>query len=561
MKRLLMLLVAAFGIAAGWTPASVLAAERPSILEFVPADTDLFFGYTEPVPASELWREWQRQSATGDRGTLDSARIAETHGAAAGILAALYQESLDALASRREQPLTALGLDASGITAFYTAGAQPVLRLALAEAQPFWDAVERAETQAAVSGETESTDGARLRRYPLGGDTEAELVIATVAAYAVLTVDLPTLDEADRRLALGLDTPAESLADSGRLASLAERHDTLPWATGFLDHEAIVEALTGDDREDYSRLLAALAGHRDTDPGGAIDPGCRADARAIAALWPRTVFGLRTADPETGKLAAHVGFVGTDAELLNTLARLRGQIPGTVRHGRIGGAALGLDLSELVPVLQTLMSRMAAAEWTCPELIDLQQRADPGALAQIAFVTALAGDLKGIAVAIDAANFGAETPGADAVLEIATPRPDQLWQMAAPFLPSQPAQAPMPGGPPVALPAIPGVETPLRVALRDQALLILAGSAEPNDTGADAASEGFLELRYDGAEVAALVSRWLQQSGDRMPAERREALENAAGQGAEFDADYRLTVDIDANGIRLDTILTPTDPD
>jgi hypothetical protein len=563
MKRIATILIAVAGIGAGLAGAANWYLQRTGvatqpILAHVPADTPFYFGYSKPVPASERWRQWQRHSATASIATqpLDPARLTADFGAAAGVLGALYLELLEATAGDAEHPLTRIGLAASAINAAYAVGAQPVLRIALADRDAFWAAVDRAETRAGATGTATEIEGMPLRRYPFQGELDAELVLATAGGYAVATVALSGVTDDSLRLALGFDLPETSLAESDTLTAMAQRHGTLEWATGFVDHEIITAALSGDQGTRLGRMLAAL---RTRTGNAAVDPdsACARDARAIAALWPRTVLGVTELDPETGRVAGKLTVVGTDAALLDTLGRLRGHVPSSIGSGALGGVGIGLNVSELVPVLQTLAARLVAAEWDCPALRELQARFNPGALGQLALVSAFAGDVRGIGLALDALSLeGDSAPVMEGQLEIVTPRPQVLWQMLTSLLPAPPVQPPVPGGPAVPLAAPVPVEVPLRVALREHSIVILAGAGTVADAAADADDNALFGVFYRYQALADALDRWLAQSGETLTPEQRQALEAMASGAPPLS--YHTRLDVTDTGIVMDLVVTPS---
>ncbi len=570
MKRLAIVIaiVAVLGIgiagAANWYVQRTAAGQDAPVLAHVPAGTPFYFGYSEPLPATEVWREWQRRSATADQASfadVDPAALATEYGPAVGVFYALYLDLLEASAGDEEHPITRLGLARSSIMAVYGIGAQPVLRIALADREAFWAAVDRAEERAATGATEDGGDGVPLRRYAIEGGECAELVLAAAGGYAVAAVTMPGVTDDTLRLALGLELPESSLAESTRLADLAKRHGTLDWATGYVDHQIVVGGLTGDDSTRFGQMVAALRARRDS-PGENLpdaSPACRDDARALAAVWPRTVLGVSGFDTETGRVGVRATVAGTDRGLLDTLARLRGHIPESIGSGRLGGLGVGLNVSELVPVLQALATRLAAADWSCPALVDLQARANPNALGHLAIAAAFAGDLRGIGVAVDSVRFnGGDTPLVDGRLEIVTPRPQTLWQVMSSFLPAPPVQPPIPGQAPVALPAMPPVDVPLRVALRDNSVVILAGEASMADAAAGLDPNGLLGLRYHYAEVARAVTDWLEHSGDNLSPEQQQTL-NAFSPESAPAISSRIRFDIHDTGLVLDVTATPGD--
>lgn len=540
------------------------ASETRPLLSFVPADTVAYFGNTEPFPEVAVWREWQRQAALADEygiNGLNPTELTEELGEAAGVSVAFLQIALESLASDAEQPLPTLGLAAGNVFAAYAVGARPVLRQRLASAERFWAVVDAAETRAGVEPRESGRDDFRMRRYAFAGDaTEGDsLLVATHGGYAVITPAIGEFGDDNLDIALGLEPVTDNLAANGRVEALNERYGLEGSSSGYVDHELLVRGLSGDTETRLGRMIERMPA--DEVPWSELGDDCRDDALALAALWPHTVFGVTAFDTDSGRLASRVRVAGTDDGLLGTIMRLRGELPAALDLESIGAAAIGLNVAELVPVAQALVGRLAEAEWHCPALVRAQMQADPAAVGQLAFFTAMIGDVRGAALAVRNLRFsGGSNPEADAIVEIATPRPETLWQLAMPFLPGgPPAEAPTVGGPAVTLAAMPGIENPLRVALREGSLLVLSGAVSAEDVDGATAGEGLLAFRYDTREAGRAIAAYLDQAGDEIGEDERAAMAALASESDAMSAIYRGGVDVDLQGFRLDIEMAPAD--
>ncbi|MDZ7810872.1 MAG: hypothetical protein U5L11_13140 [Arhodomonas sp.] len=351
------------------------------------------------------------------------------------------------------------------------------------------------------------------------------------------------------------EPPEPSLAETERLAGLAETHGTLSWATGYIDHTAVAAAVTGHGDSGTGRLIRALADIYEGELPE-VSEACARDLDSIIAGAPRSVIGAVELDAKTGR--AHSRWVTEIADhgLITTLQRLRGHIPAAV-DGGVAHLGIGLDMAELVPVLQALVERFRAAEWECPELRELQEQTDPQQLAGLGMFTAMLADVRGMNATL------LEVPGGEgmppAVVDVATGRPQSLWQVAQGFLGAT-SQPEMGGGPvPLAHPMLP--DGALRVALREGRFTILAGEGTslPEVTDADLSPNGVLSLRYNLAELgeglpdesAALAAG----AGEGMP--DAEELEEIREQLRAVNVDQTIDLDIGEHGIRLDVTATP----
>lgn len=543
-----------------------LSDRKASLLSDVPADTVAFIGYNEPVPLETLTSilpgGYPGLEAMPPAADMDPEAATREAGPAAGVLAALGREYLASL-GEDDYPLQRFGIGDGLAFGVYAVRALPVLRLGIDDREAFHGVLDRAEAAAGVQGTPFEQGDARGRRYTIptrDEGTALDLVVATHRGFAVFTLAGTGIDEASLATALGTATPGRSLADSGRIADLAKRYGTTPGTTGFIDHEALVAGLTGAEDSRLAAMLGEIAsawGASDDYPlPGLSDPACRKDARAIAAKWPHTVMGLTELDANTRRLGSRTVIAATDTALMNEIARLRGHIPNAMSGRPLAGLGLGLDVSQLVPVIQGLAQRFTQAPFECPAIRAAQQRLASQPLGQMGMFTAMIGDVRGISLALESlrpSQGGGAPVSGDGVIEIATGKPQVLWQMAQSSLGLPADQAPSMGGPAVDVPQAMAPDTRVRAALRENALVLLLGDSELTDAAGetDVEPNGVFSLRYDYGRAMALMSEHMDEAG----ADEKRMF-RALG---ESDLYYDLGMDITERGFRLDLTLTPGD--
>ncbi|MGD8430517.1 MAG: hypothetical protein PVH31_08915, partial [Ectothiorhodospiraceae bacterium] len=199
MKRsvvfIIALLVAVAAVAGGWYAYRRAAPQASAeLLDFVPSDTVLFLGYTRPLPVQALYEKWREVTKAGlsQPADMDPKAAAESAGPAVALYQAMVQQQLAAL-ERGENPYAQYGLPEDGaVGAFYAAGALPVARWRISDADTLWKSVDDAEKRAGIKGRPDQRGKVALRRYAFktaDPQHKLDLVVATGDGFAAVTVD------------------------------------------------------------------------------------------------------------------------------------------------------------------------------------------------------------------------------------------------------------------------------------------------------------------------------------------------------------------------------------
>lgn len=561
MKRIagIIVLVAAVAAAAGgWyayqgNAGGDAGGARP-LLAHVPADTTYYFGYSKAYPAADYAMLWQgMMPANAGEDLPDPAEARKEAGDAGAVLMALYQMQIEA--TRAGEPLARFGLDASGIGGFYEVRGLPVFRRRVADTEAFWKALDEAESSAGV---TAGGSEAGQRRYPFKAGEAGEppaLVIAVRDGYVVATLAVSDMADA-LPVALGKETPAETLNDTDRLAQLADTHETLPWATGFIEHGALAQAFTGNGDSGLGRLITAVVSAYGEEPPR-MDDACRDDVTRLTELWPRSVIGLTELDADTGRAGVRLATPVTDPALAETMMRLRGHIPAPA-DGGVASFGIGVNVSELLPVARELAGRFTAADFQCAPLKGLQAQVARSDLSSLGMATSMLRDVRGAAATVLTPEMNGQSP--KGVVEIATPQPKALWSMASGFLGA--GEAPEVGGPPVAIQAPMAGSGPVRVALRKDRFIVLAGegveipAASSGDDEA-LAPNGLLAVRYNLAQASEFLGTMGSLPGTGGGVTDDEELAELQGTLGQIDVDYGIALDVTADSIRYDMTVAP----
>ncbi|MEW9573714.1 hypothetical protein ABQJ54_18320 [Rhodanobacter sp. Si-c] len=378
------------------------------------------------------------------------------------------------------------GLDLKGRFALYGEGMAPVLRIELSNPQAFDGFVGRLETAYGKKLDTATigTQGYRRQVFAASG-TQLVLAVAgkqMVAAILPADAAMPLL-----RQVLGLDRPAKSLQDDGRLTALARDKGYAKWLVGQLDlTRALPLVVSGNDP-----LIAAIEkAHASTESAKTgepvanllkASPSCAPEASRIAARVPSMSFGYTRLDAkhQDGRF---------DLALADDIAKafsgLKVELPGLGS----GGNTAPFDLSIALPVtdLRKFWSAqadaVAAKPFTCPMLVDLNDGfAKLGETASKAAIPPF-GNLLGLRIALDtlSADKTSSLPDFTGRIVLGTSDPAGLLATGQMMVPALATLKPAATGAPVALPKdmIAMLGEPAWLATDDKALALGIGAGE-----------------------------------------------------------------------------------
>jgi hypothetical protein len=350
------------------------------------------------------------------------------------------------------------GLNLKGHSAIYGLGLAPVLRFELDDTRAFEAFVGRLETAYGKPLEVASVGKQSYRRHVSPG-TGTELILAVVGKQAVAAI-LPADAAAPLlRQALGLDRPAKSLQDDGRLAKLAKAKGYGKWAVGELDlTRALPLAASGKDPF-FGALFKARAQAESARTGEPvanhlqIPPSCQADAARIASRVPEVSFGYTRLDAKHQDMRWDVALAG---DITQAFSGLKVDLPG------LGAAQpsspfelfLGLPVAPVRAFWIAQADAVAAKPFACPALVDLNESfAKLGQNMQKAAMPPF-GDLLGVGLSLDSFAPGAASamPSFTGRLVLGTSNPAGLLAMGQMMTPALAQLKLVADGKPAALP-------------------------------------------------------------------------------------------------------------
>lgn len=376
-------------------------------LEYVPADTAVFWGQLQPFEQQKYLSFMPQELRQIQDIEEVTAIIRQENNKHLNFLATLLEQYNQAMTSP-EQMKAILGMGDTVRSVFYTVGLLPSIRYELADPEALNRTIKMAAKDAGITFEEDTLDGVALTRYKLevAPDANIELITSIQGQWITTTFNTPINTEADLKIALGIAKPAQSLAQSGKLEQYNEQFGFDGASIAFLNHVALVDGITANKQSDLARMLNNILqlGGGAEELASIRTPECQADYSAIANQWPATVMGTKKVQFTNSEIDFEIDtvVVGKDTELMKALGSIRGFIPAHVTNDedKVLGFGYGVDVAKIAPLANTLWSRFTKAEFSCAELVAAQQQAKQNSPMAVAMMTGMVNSVKGVSASV-----------------------------------------------------------------------------------------------------------------------------------------------------------------
>jgi hypothetical protein len=413
------------------------AEDAASPLAFVPADTPYVFANLEPMPEAAVaqWRRQMQDLRPVMVSLFDdiAAHIGDKSSQQSRLINAIVNEIRDRTTTEQWQQI---GLGPKVRGAIYGVGVLPVARFESTDIDAFKASFERV---AAASGAT--LGSARIGEQDvrtIDGE-EATGLIAFEGRDVVVTIVPKDADEALKRRVLGLDRPAQSLADTGAFDAFDKARGYLPYGSGWVD----------------TRRLVALIGTPEAGvPTTAFDATCRAEYDAIATKMPRVSFGYTKLDGTAMDMRMRLEL---EPALAKALVDLGSATPGIARTDALFDMAFALPVLKARDFVVAQADAVAKAPFQCAQLADLNAEFAKAKTSLDRILPPPVADLTGVRITLDHFTMPADTtkPPSDFAGSVLIGSNNPMFlvglaQMSAPPLQNLHLN---PDGKPVALPA------------------------------------------------------------------------------------------------------------
>jgi hypothetical protein len=450
------------------------------------------------------------------------------------------------------------GLNIKGRSAIYGLGLAPVVRFELNDDKAFDAFITRLETAYGKKFDTATIDGQSYRKHA-STQSGTQVIIAIVGKQAVAALLAADAPQPLLRQALGLDRPAKSIQDDGRLEKLAKDKGYQPWAIGQIDlTRALPLAASGKDPF-FNAMHKAHAEAESAKTGEPvanqlqIPASCETDAARIAARAPSVSFGYTKLDAKHQDIRMDVALA---QDITKAFAGLKIELPGLGAPGTSPfDMSLAIPMAQLRSFWEAQATAVAAQPFSCPAMADLNEGfTKVGELAQKAAMPPF-GDLNGLRIALDTFEPAAENsmPKFSGRVMIGSANPAALLAMGSMVSPTLAQLKLTSDGKPVALPAelsAPLGGQPAWLAMGDKALALAIGQGEDGKLAdmlkspmGDAGR--MVRMRLDGP----MYQAWVKAMGDK--AEQYAAASAVTDSDAEDDASKQ---DADAEKAKTDAI-------
>lgn len=310
-----------------------------------------------------------------------------------------------------------LGLHEDSQYALYLDGLAPVLQVAVERnseilattIQEFAESHDYEVAQQSIGDKQYSV-------VELVNDNNDSIELAWYLDKNWLTVALISNVLSEQRIAevLGMVRNETSLGDSGKVGTLATKYNFASGNVGYFDVLNLTSSIVGGEETTLRSDLERIA---DGEEFLSLFPeaeaqSCQQEFTAIAALFPRLVFGSQHAEYSAASfdVQATAVFEIADADIRLTLESLNGHFPSYLSNADnlLMGFGVGLNGTELTSVLNEWWARFTNAEYECTALTEVQVAAMNNVPAEALMATATLSGLKGFSFALFDVNFATD---------------------------------------------------------------------------------------------------------------------------------------------------------
>lgn len=458
--------------------------------------------------------------------------------------------------------LREIGIEPVSRSALFGIGLLPALRIEIADAAKLNATLDRVEKRAGIQAVRGELNGQAYRRIDLG---VVDAVLAVTPEHAIFGLLADSLYDADLPLLLGQEMPARSLAQDGEISRLIERHGFTGYGEGYVKLRALVTTMMGRGEGRAARTFDALGGTRLP-----VSASCMQLVDHMVAGMPRLAGGVSAVD---SRHLAVRSVWETNPAVAGHLQKLPAPVAGVgATFEGLMSLGMGIDLPALRNAIDAMLRQIVEAgrdcEWVDPDLVR-------SVMPQLNLVLGpMTAGIKGFNLQLDELEVdpaSARPVNVRASLLAAVDDPRGIFALGAMFNPALAALEVPNDGSLVDLPVPPeldGEAPPMKVAIQDKALLLLAGSypagfVHPILSAAMVSPAPLFAVDYGIAQVVErfetliqTTSRQLETEGDpELAAEMLDQLDSFRQQAEVFDR-VRLSVYPSDKGLIMDQVMT-----
>jgi len=331
---------------------------------------------------------------------------------------------------------------------FYTLGIIPVFKIDVINPDAIWALLDKAEANSGFTHEQRQIKQRGYRAYMLSDETDQEqleLIISQHDNLLTITFDTGLTESLLLENALGITPVEQSIANSNILDNIIEKHGFTSQSISYINHKAIVQALTSPNESLLGQHIAKLMQPQDKNQLQIYQqPQCKMELNSIANNWPRTVFGFHQFDINNDKTTFDMSMVieSNNQTILSALTHLTGFIPEYVNdlNNTVLSFGIGLDISSLSSAINNIWYDLQQPAYACPPLQQMQTAIQQNNPAMLSVMTAMANSIKGISAAIidyslDENKSEMTIKSLDAIISLSANDPRALFNIISTFRP------------------------------------------------------------------------------------------------------------------------------
>ena len=424
-------------------------ADEYTILNYIPENTAVFSGQLTPFPVKNYINSITDTYSPPDeimRSIYESENYDPTNNKVNFFLA-LTQRYLDNMQDA-DAFMATFGIAEEVQAYFYTLGIIPVFKLEVIDPDAIWTLLDKAEAESGFTHEQGNIKQRDYRVYKLSDkadQTQIDLIISQHDNLLTVTFNSGLNEPSLLENALGLIPIEKSLADSNTLKQLIKKHDFTEHSIGYLNHQAIVQAITSPNESLLGQHIARLMTLQTQDSLQIYQqPECKAELSSIANNWPRTVFGFNQFDINKDNTILDMSMVieSNNQTILTALTQMSGFIPEYVNdlNNTVLALGIGLDVGSLAPAISRVWNELQQPQYSCPPLQQAQSAIRQNNPAMLGVMTAMASGIKGVSGAVmdyslDENKSEVVLKSLDAIISLSANDPRALFNIIATFRP------------------------------------------------------------------------------------------------------------------------------
>ncbi len=423
---------------------------KHTVLNYIPANTAIFSGQLAPFPVKNYinsMADTYSESSDDIIATLYADDDYDPDNAKLNFFLSLAQSYLENMQNANAFMAT-FGIAEEVQAYFYTLGIIPVFKMDVINPDAIWALLDKAEANSGFTHEQRQIKQREYRAYRLTDETnkdQLELIISQHDNLLTITFNTELNESSLLESALGITPVEQSMANANILDDIIEKHDFISQSIGYINHKAIVHAITSPNESLLGQHIATFMQPQDKNQLQIYQqPQCKMELNSIANNWPRTVFGFHQFDINDDKTTFDMSIVieSNNQTILSALAQLTGFIPEYVNdlNNTVLSFGIGLDVGRLSPAINHIWNELQQPAYTCPPLQQMQSAIQQNNPAMLSVMTTMANSIKGVSAAIidyslDENKSDMTIKSLDAIMSLSANDPRALFNIISTFRP------------------------------------------------------------------------------------------------------------------------------